>query len=363
MKPKALNQISLNQVGSFFNFPNWRYLIYLEPQRANLAYCRDKPIDGSNRLRRYLASNKELLDGISSTYSFTPFISEAISNFSLEEKNMFFKLFNKKLKKQGDKKLFIPTYKSDDVKIWSCKFIDLIIDEPLRNFLHHIARVKYFSEYDFAVKFHSSKDHQRTCCVIGYCIFAGLSDTEIAKRYKLYPKQIRALRELFFDFTNTPTEVVARSAYFTQLADNQVISDVDRRYYKIIGSLGELGLKADADPHSLTFDERERLNAYLGDSMIDNVTSLYFSIEDKKDALNYNSVINNLASFLIKKEEIKYFQAKVRNLDASTTRILNDKVDFDSATQEEDEIALQMISQLALKENALPEYKSITELK
>jgi hypothetical protein len=363
MKTKTLSPISLNQVGSFFNFPNWRYLIYLEPHRANLAYCRDKPIDGSGRLRRYLPGNPELLSNAASAYTFTPFISKTISKLSLDEKNMFFKLYNKKLKKQGDKKIFVPTYKSEDVKIWSCKFIDLITDRPLRNFLYHTVRVKHFSEYDFAIKFHSSKDHQRTCCVIGYCIFAGLSDYEIAKRYKLFPKQVRALRELFFDFTNTPTEVVARSAYFTQLADNQIISDVDRRYYKIIGSLGELGLKADADPHSLTYEERERLNAYLGDSMIDNVTSLYFSIEDKKDALNYNSVINNLASFLIKKEEIRYFQAKVRNLDASTTRILNDKSDFDASIQEEDEVALKLISQLALKENALPEYKSITELK
>jgi hypothetical protein len=363
MKLKTLMPITLNQIGSFFNFPNWRYLIYLEPHRANLAYCRDKPRDGANRLRRYLTSNQDLLNNAALAYSFTPFISKAISKLTMDQKSMFFKLFNKKLKKQGDKKLFVPTYKSDDIKLWNCKFIDLILDEPLRNFLYHTAKIKYYSEYDFAVKFHSSKDHRRTCCVIGYCIFAGLSDSEIAKRHRLYPKQVRALRELFFDFSNAPTEVVARAAYFTQLADNQIISDIDRRYYKIIGSLGELGLKADADPHSLTYEERERLNAYLGDSMIDNVTSLYFSIEDKKDALNYNSVINNLASFLIKKEEIKYFQAKVRNLDASTTRILNDKVDFDTNMQEEDEIALKLISQLALKENTLPEYKSITELK
>jgi hypothetical protein len=36
---------------------------------------------------------------------------------------------------------------------------------------------------------------------------------------------------MFFDFTNAPTDVIARSAYFTQLSDNDIISDTDRRYF------------------------------------------------------------------------------------------------------------------------------------
>jgi hypothetical protein len=155
---------------------------------------------------------------------------------------------------------------------------------------------------------------------------------------------------------------VARSAYFTQLTDNQIISDVDRRYFKIIGSLGELGLKAGVDPASLSLEEKDKLNSYLADSMIDNVTSLYFSIEGKKDALAYNGVINNLASFFIKKEEINYYRSKVRHLDASTARIVNERNDYDTGLQEEDKLAMELISSLALKENPPPEYKLITEL-
>ena len=263
---------------------------------------------------------------------------------------------------QGDRKIFIPSYQEEKVQVWSAKYIGLITDEPLKNFLYHTVKIKHHAEYEFAVKYKNSKEHQRTFCVIGYCIFAGLSDAVIAHRHKLYPSQVRALRELFFDFTNAPTDVVARAAYFTQLSDNQIISDVDRRYFKIIGSLGELGLKAEADPSSLTIEEKEKLNSYLADSMLDNVTSLYFSIEDKKDALAYNGVINNLASFFIKKEEINYFRAKVRNLDAGTNRIINERTDYSSGIQEDDIQAIELISQLALKENTLPEYKVITEL-
>jgi hypothetical protein len=355
--------IRLNQVGSFYNFPNWRYLVYLEPNRANLAHCRRKLKDGDSALARYMQEHKEIADGAAVQFTFTPFLLKVLSSLDLEEKDLFFKLFNKKLKKQNDKKIFTPSYKEEKVEVWSAKYIKLITDQPLREFLYHVAKIKHNKDYDFAVKFRNSKEHQRNFCVIGYSIFAGLSDTTIAYRHKLHRSQVRALRELFFDFTNAPTDVVARAAYFTQLTDNQIISDVDRRYFKIIGSLGELGLKAEADPSSLTLEEKDRLNAYLADTMVDNVTSLYFSIEDKKDALAYNSVINNLASFFIKREEINYYRSKVRHLDASTARIVNDRVDYHANLQEDDIIAMELISQLALKENVLPEYKIITELK
>jgi len=362
MYNKNLSPIRFNQIGSFYNFPNWRYLIYLEPHRANLAYCRRKPKDGAVCLTRYMKDHEDIAKGATVSFSFTSFFTKSINKLNLRQKDTFYKLFNKKMKKQGDRKLFLTTYK-EEVELWSAKFIKLITDKPLQNFLYHVAKIRYDANYDFAVKFRNSPEHQRNFCVIGYCIFAGLSDATIAHRYKLYLGQVRALRELFFDFTNAPTDVVARAAYFTQLSDNHIISDVDRRYFKIIGSLGELGLKADADPSSLTLEEKERLNSYLADSMLDNVTSLYFSIEDKKDALAYNTVINNLASFFIKKEEINYFRSKVRHLDASTQRIVNERSDYDSNLQEDDLNAMELIAKLALRENPPPEYKVITELK
>ena len=52
----------------------------------------------------------------------------------------------------------------------------------------------------------------------------------------------------------------------------------------------------------------------------------------------------------------------MRNLDASTNRIINERVNYDTGLQEEDMAAIELISQLALKENPMPEYKAITEL-
>ena len=359
---KELKPIRLNPVGSFYNFPNWRYLVYLEPHRANLAHCTRKIIDGAHALLRYMKDHEEIAESVHVNFSLMPSLTRAVKHFNLEQKDTFYKLLNKKLKSRRDRKVFAASYEEEKVKVWNAKHIKLVTDKPLQAFLYHVTNIKYVPEYDFAVKFRHSKEHARTYCVIGYCIYAGLSDATIAYRHKLQMAQVRAIRELFFDFTHAPTDVVARAAYFTQLCDNDIISDLDRRYFKVIGSLGEMGLKADADPSSLTLEEKERLNAYLADSMLDNVTSLYFSIEDKKDALAYNGVINNLASFFIKKEEVNYYRAKIRNLDASTNRIVNERTDYDTGMQEEDLFAMEMISQLALKENALPQYKLITEL-
>ena len=362
MKDKKLLPIRLNQVGSFYNFPNWRYLVYQDPSRAGLEHCRRKVKDGNKCLYRYLQDHEDLKKRSTTVFTFSKFTHSTINKLDFTQKQALYKLVNKKAKISGDTKVFIPAPTDDEIKLWSAKYISLITDKPLRDFLYHATNIKYSKDYDFAVKYRHSPDHQRNFCVIGYCIFAGLSDAVIAHRYKLYPSQVKALRELFFDFSNAPTEVVARAAYFTQLTDNQIISDTDRRYFKIICSLGELGLKAEADPSSLSIEEKERLNSFLADSMLDNVTSLYFSIESRKDALAYNTVINNLASFFIKKEEIGYYRAKVRHLDATTARIVNERSNYDTSTQEDDIFAMEMITQLALKENTPPEYKLITEL-
>jgi hypothetical protein len=173
---------------------------------------------------------------------------------------------------------------------------------------------------------------------------------------------MRAVRELFYDFSTCPKNDVARKAYFTQLLSNSDILEEDARFYKLCAEMGETGLKALSNYHSLTIDEKTRVEEYLGNSMIDNVLALHFSTTSTKDAMSFNTVINNLASFYIKKEEVNYFRAKVRNLDASTTRIENDKSGNFTGFNADDQVAMELITNLALQENPLPIYKTITQL-
>ena len=352
--------IGLNRVGSYHNFPNWRYQIYLNPAKANLADCVRKPTDGSGALKRYCAY-KEMRDGVEGNYSFPSRFQKVVNSISGKNREVFYKLLNDKLKRDGHKKLFCKTFK-DKILVWNARYIPAMSDEYLRKLLYHVSNIKYDHDIQFAVGLKLSKEHAHIFRAIGYHIYADLGDREIAKRFKMYPGQIEAIRNLFFDFTASPRDPAAQAAYFTQLVDNDIISEMDKRYYKLISELGEVGLKAHANYHTLTVEQRVKVEAYLGDSMLENVLSLNFAVTDMKDAINFNGVINNLASFYIKKEEVNYYRSKVRNLDASTARIVNDSNQDAGLIDSEDQEALKLIGTLALKENSLPEYKSITEL-
>jgi len=352
--------ISLNKIGSFYNFPNWRYQIYLNPAKANLAWCCKKPKSGDSTLKRYL-QYADIRENVEINCTFPGKFQKVVNSLSSQNFKLFNKLFNKRLKKRGEKKLFCETF-SKNLQVWSIAKIDALNDGFLKKLLYHVSNFKYDNYIQFAVGFKMSKEHEHIFRAIGYHIYAGFSDGEIAKRFKLYSRQIEAIRNLFFDFVHIPQEPTARAAYFTQLVDNEIITDLDRRFYKLIAELGEIGLKAHSNFHSLTAEEKIIVEDYLGNSMLDNVLSLNFAVTDMKDALSFNAVINNLASFYIKKEEVNYYRAKVRNLDASTTRITSESNAELLNVDPEDEEALKLIGQLALKENSLPDYKAITEL-
>jgi hypothetical protein len=358
MKRKGI--IPINRIGSFYNFPNWRYQIYLNPGKANLIWCCRKPADGANALRRY-ASYPGVKDNVEVNFSFPSRFQNIINNLSWKNRETFYKLFNSKLKKGGDKKIFCRTYEGKN-PVWNIKYVDSISDVFLKKLLYHVSNIKFDHYIQFAVGLKMSPEHEHIFRSLGYHIFAGVSDNEIAKRFKMYPKQIEAIRNLFFDFTSAPKEPTAQAAYFTQLVDNDIISDLDKRYYKLISELGEVGLKAQANYHTLDEEQKRKVENYLGDSMLENVLNLNFAVTDMKDAISFNGVINNLASFYIKKEEVNYYRAKVRNLDASTVRIVNDNSQESGMIDSADQEALKLIGTLALKENSLPEYKPITEL-
>jgi len=377
LKPKT---ISLNPVGSFYNFPNWRFLLFREPSKAGLEYCRRNLVSGAGALKRYLVrltkDDLEKLEKLkkdnnppvhlvhesSVAFSFSDDMLQIINRLNFKQKELLYKLFQKKLAAADTRKIFCEVHKDNKIRYWNPKHIDDISDSELRRLLHHCTHVRYDRDVEFALNFHSSKEHERMFKYIGYCIFAGISDAELAKRFKFKLGQIRTLRTLFFDFTHAPTDPVARAAYFTQLSDNNQISDEDRRFYKLISELGELGLKAFSSLNSLTSDEKYKVEEFLASSMLDNVMSLNFAVTDMKDAVAYNSVINNLATFHIKKEEAAYFRSKVRNLDAATNRIINSGTEKSSDLTIEDEQAFALISKLALKENPVPQYRTISAL-
>jgi hypothetical protein len=366
-------KLQLNRIGSLANFPNWRYLALEDPSRINMGQFYRKVKEGTNCLKRYIRripseedpddiKKSTLSHQISISWSFPDRFQRVIDRLSLENRTLFYKLFKAYLKHKKERKLFCMLEGKQDMYTFDFKNLDRLCDPFVCRFLQHVNNIIYDPYIAFALNLKNSKHHEYIFRAIGYYVFAGVSDIEIAKRFKFYPKQMTAVRNLFYDFSNCPSDPMARKAYFTQLLNNADILEEDIRFYRICGEMGETGLKALSNYHGLTGDEKIRVEEYLGNSMIDNVLALHFSTTSTKDAINFNTVINNLASFYIKKEEVNYFRAKVRNLDASTSRIENDKSSTFTGFNSDDQAAMELITSLALKENLPPSYKTITQL-
>jgi len=368
------SKISLNKVGTLFNVPHFRYLSFHDPSRVELAMLYRTVNDGSNCLRRFLSreydptapkdiKKSKIVPQVSVSWSFPPDFQNVIDKLSVENKTLFYKIFETKLRKRGEKKIFCIQPAADkQIKKFNFSHLKRIDDEYTCKILKHTSSVGFDLDINFALNLKDSKHHVYIFKAIGYYIYAGLPDEAIAKKFKFYPRQIKVLRQLFYDFSSSPRDSMARKAYFTQLLVNNSITEEDMRFYKLCAELGETGLKALADYHSLTPEEKTVVENYLGNSMLDNVLALNFSVTSMKDAINFNSVINNLASFYIKKEEVNYFRAKVKNLDACTSRIENDKSKTYTGLTPDDESALTLITNLALRENAPPGYKTINQL-
>lgn len=326
--------------------------------------------DGFNSMLKYLyrenprtgsKENGKLSHNVSVAWVFPKNFQGVIDRLSSENRTVFYRIFSNSLRKKKEKKIFC-MLEGANFLAFNFNYLTKITDKKTQRLMRHSGGMQHDHYLDFALKLRTSKDHKYIFKSLGYHVYAGLSDVEIAKKFKFYPGQIQALRELFYDFTAFPKAPTARQAYLTQLVDNGVIDDEDRRFYKLVAELGHIGLRALSDYNALDITEKQIVEEYLGNSMLDNVFALNFSVTTMKDAVNFNAVINNLASFHIKKEEVNYYRAKVRNLDASTTRIENDKsINFTGSTTE-DETALALIGRLALTENTPPPYKTITQL-
>jgi len=367
------HRLQFTKVGSLHNFPNWRYLSVEDPSRVNMRQFYRKIKEGSNCIRRHVRripseedpddlKKSTLSHDISVNWSFPASFQKIIDRLSLENRTLFYKIFEDYLKDKKEKKMFCMLEKNQDMHAFDLKNLDRLIDSFLRRFLLHVNKVIHDPHINFALNLKQSTHHNYIFRSIGYYVYAGVTDREIAKRFKFYPAQMQAVRKLFYDFSGCPKDPVARKAYFTQLLSNEDILEEDVRFYKLCAEMGETGLKALSNYHALTPDEKVRIEEYLGNSMIDNVLALHFSTTSMKDAMSFNTVINNLASFYIKKEEVNYFRAKVRNLDASTSRIENDKTGIFTGFNADDSLAMELITSLALKENTPPSYKTITQL-
>ena len=347
--------------GSFHIRPNWRFDLIKNPAKYKLQDFVNIPESGSSCLNRYIS--KGLYFEVN--YVIPDYLNDYLSTLSLEEGNLLKQLWYQSFKRDNRRKINTDTDKAllKDNPIWNLKLVNNIQDEYVKKLIKHISNYEYNEHIQYALDLASSKEHQDIFRFIGYGLYAGLSDKQLAVRWRISFRKIEAIRNLFFDFSSFPKDRIANFTYLRQLHNLGLFDQIDFNYFRAIFALGELGIKAQIDYHNLSDSEKLRISEFLGSSSISNTLNLNFAVNSKKDAIEYVSVVSSLANYYIKEKEAGYFDAKTRNLDATTKRIeggmLGKAEDMSSLDRE----MMDLLREYSLKETSQSDFKTLADLK
>lgn len=340
--------------------PNWRYDTLLNPAKHKLSHCLSKVKETGGCLKRFVGAGLMFELGHNPPEEVSLFLTKLPKNQAAE----LLLFWKKSLKKNKVKKLKVDFSEAvlKNNPIWNLNKLNEIKDTFLCKAIKHVSNFEHDPYIEQAFSLFQSPEYEEIVKFIGYCLYAKITDQEVAKRWQLPIKTITALRLLFFDFSRFPKDRVANFTFLRQLANNGTITDIDFSYYKRVFELGELGLKAQTDFSSLTREERDIVEEYLGKTVISNTFNLQFSIRNQKDALAYGSVISTLGNYYIKQAETNYFIAKTKNVNAVTRRLEGEATATNENMTELDKELMALLKENSLQEVRV-EYKTLSELK
>jgi hypothetical protein len=355
-----LKYAPIEKSGTLFVKPNWRYEALFNPGKYKLTGFTSIPKDNSGCLKRYLTLG--LLHEIN--YKVPVEIQRYMTVLPKEQAEKLYCLWNRAFKRSKQRKLSIDT-DADLLRkypVWNAERIEKINDKFLKKAAYHFANFKMDKAIGYALELYSSKEHQEIFKFIGYCFYAKISDTDIAKRWHIPVSYISAIRQLFFDFSKFPEDRLASFTYLRQLVSNGSISELDFAFYKRVYELGELGLKAQTDFYNLAPEEKRKIEQYLGNSIIANTLNINFSLRTAKDAASYNNAVGSLANYYIKQAEMDYFQVKSKNIEVCTRRIEGSLIDTDIGATPLDNEMMALLREHSLVDDVF-EYKTLDNLK
>lgn len=350
----------VKKVGNLLVRPNWRYDALFNPSRYKLKpFVSTNGNNNNGALKRYLTIGLDY-----EVSSIPPNIKHYMSAISADNKDLFLALWKRHLKRNKVKNINIDNDRTKFQRVpqWNLKNIHLITDRFLVKLIKHIANYEIDPHITYAFELGRNQEYSEIFKFIGYCIYAKVTDKDIAKRWNIPVKHVEAIRLLFYDFSSFPKDRIANISYLRQLTNIGLFTDVDFAYYKRVFELGELALKAQTDFYSLTPPEKKIVEEYLGKSLIANTLNLHFTVKNQKDALDYGLVVSNLASYYIKTSEATYFESKIRNLDATTRRIEGDMRGSDVSMSTLDVELMSMLERHSLQDDTI-EYKTLDMLK
>jgi hypothetical protein len=349
------------KLGSLHIKPNWRYELLQNPAKYQMQDFVSIPSSNSGCLKRFLSVGLPY----EVNYKFPDYLMPHTDGLSDEERDIFGALWERSFKRDKTQKISIDTQQALFKRnpVWNLKYVENIQDEFLKRLIYHVSNYRFDPYIKFAIDMSRSEEHSLIFKFIGYGIYSKLTDVQIAKRWSLSLRQVEAIRELFYDFSRFPKDRVANFTYLRQLANIGVIDDVDFNFFKRAFELGDLGIRAIIDYNNLLPTEKREVEAFLASTVVTNTLSLNFTVKTYKDAVTYGAIVSNLASYYIKHKESSYMDAKIKNLNAMTSRIENELIGDVAELSELDNQMIALLREHSLEEVPQLEYKTLADLK
>lgn len=349
--------VPIKRVGTPFQSPSWRFDAIRNPDKFGFRSLCSRKKDSANCLNRLI--DKGLSYKVNTPY---PELFKKVDSRYTGILNNIFKKYLKRNQQQRLAILKLDQY--ENFVSWNSAKIEQLNDEWLKRLIKHVFSIEFDSHIQAAIQFHISDENYQIKRFIGYQIFAGESDKDIAKKWKIPVKQVEAVRNIFFDFSYFPKDKVAQWAILVQLTNNGDIKQEEFSLYKRVFDLGKLGLKAQVCGYELTDDERGLVSDFLSKSALINTFNIHLSTKTYKDALIFNKVVQDLARLSLQKEEVRLKQQEIRLAELQFDKLKRDfSLNADTVVQTEDGLLLDAaIAELSLKDNE-PKFKPFFELK
>ncbi|NBQ69322.1 MAG: hypothetical protein EBU46_11040 [Nitrosomonadaceae bacterium] len=327
------------------------------PQRYGLtAYCSKKEVNAG-----YLT--RLIPKGVSPSlvYNYPAWFDQLKRVLTADESSMLDRVWNRQYFNRHRRKI---TFNSANSMLpalsWNMTKVKELNDEPLKRLIKHQFGFQYDQAVASALKWYLDKGNSELIRHVHYACYYGMADTEMSKRWRQPIWVMRMIRLLFFDYSHLPSDRLARFSFIRQLVASGELDDTDYHRFRRIFDLGKLGLDSILGCRNLTIDEQQQIEMYLGSSVMDNTLDLRYTITNRKEALEFNRTMQNMAE--VKQHKLDN-ELKRRMMAIQLDKLENQETGAELLSSDEALISFQEHVKPLTAHDAEPVYPTIIEIK
>ncbi len=365
-----LVQIPVGKIGTPYHRPSWRYEALQNPYKYNLDPLCSRQLSTKLGEEDYHISNagymKRLINqGLTCTviYRIPPVVTKFSTKLKPKLASKFAGLYNKQFKKVHPSKTYCEhSDTTANYPSWNITKVKQLTDQYFKKLILHMAGIDFSDDIDFALRFWMSPENKELRKHIGCSSWAEVPIETQAKRWRITVPRMKAIINLFYDFSHFPKDRTARWVMLKQMTDIGELDHGEFLFYKKIYDLGELGWKMQFDYHHLSVEEKEKIATYLNETGITNAININFGVNTTKDILIYNRLIHDVHKLSIYKQELKQKEAMISLMEMKAKEIGRDiNVGSEEANLEDVKLLQALIKELSSIDNE-PKFPSIIDV-